>query len=73
MKIQLDEPIAWVIGVLTLFFLIAITAMHGCTQYSLAKRTAFEMGLEEIQLEGSMSTRMGRTIKLEPESNAYRQ
>lgn len=73
MKIQLDESIAWLLGIITLFFLIAITAMHGCTQDSLADRTAYEMGLEEVQLEGSMSTRMGRTIKLEPESNAYRQ
>jgi uncharacterized lipoprotein YehR (DUF1307 family) len=39
---------------------IAAISMHGCHQLEETKRAAYQAGLEQIQLEGSRYTRLGR-------------
>ncbi len=74
MSIQLNEEAAWTIGLVSVAFLICIGEMHGCHQVESTKRAAYNAGLEEVQLEGSVSVRLGTpTAHYETQTNATRQ
>lgn len=74
MSIQLNEEAAWTITLVSVAFLICIGSMHGCHQTESTRRAAYAAGLEEIQLEGTPSTRLGTPPgRYETQTNATRQ
>jgi len=60
MKIETDENTSIATTICVVVLAIAAVTMHGCAQIESTKRAAYQAGLEEIQMEGTISTRLGK-------------
>lgn len=60
MKIELDDNTSIMTTLCVLILAVTAMVMHGCHQTESTTRAAYEAGLEQVQLEGSPHTRLGR-------------
>ena len=60
MKIEICENTSIVTAIFLIASAITILATHGCSESEATIRAAYAAGLEEIQLDGSTATLLGK-------------
>jgi hypothetical protein len=56
----MNENTAWTTIACTAIACLALASIKGCQNVEETKREAYRNGLEEVQMEGSTLTRLGR-------------
>jgi hypothetical protein len=60
MRIEMDENSSWVVIACFITLACACMVIHGCAQNEATRREAFKSGLQEVQVQGSLSSRLAK-------------
>ena len=60
MKIEICENTSIVTTIFLIVSAITILGTHGCSELEASQRAAYAAGLEEVQMDGSTTCRLGK-------------